>query len=109
MIDKPPEKEMTFLDHLEELRRRILRSIASIIVGAIAAYFFSDWLVNVVSAPLEEVGVYFKAPAEAFLTHIKISLFAGAVVSSPFILYQIWMFVGPGLLKSEIKHDKRKL
>ncbi|MEE9441167.1 MAG: twin-arginine translocase subunit TatC [candidate division Zixibacteria bacterium] len=103
MIDKPPEKEMSFLDHLEELRRRILRSIAAIFIGAIAAYFFSEWLVNVVSAPLEEVGVYFKAPAEAFLTHIKISLFAGAIISSPFILYQIWMFIGPGLLKSEVK------
>jgi sec-independent protein translocase protein TatC len=103
MIDKLPEREMSFLDHLEELRKRILRSIAAIFIGAIAAYFISEWLVNVVSAPLADVGVYFKAPAEAFLTHIKISLFAGIIISSPIILYQIWMFVGPGLLNSEVK------
>lgn len=98
-----PEKEMSFLDHLEELRRRILRSIIAIVICAIGAYFISAWLVDVVTKPLLDVGVYFKAPAEAFLTHIKISLFAGAILAVPVILYNVWMFVGPGLLKSEVR------
>lgn len=102
-MNTPSEKEMSFLDHLEELRRRILRSIVAIIIGAIAAYFISAWLVDVVTQPLLDVGVYFKAPAEAFLTHIKISLFAGAILAVPVILYNIWMFIGPGLLKSEVR------
>ncbi len=55
------------------------------------------------SEPLKETGVYFKAPTEAFLVRIKVSLFAGAVVAIPVVFYQIWMFIGPGLLKSEIK------
>ncbi|MCP4565977.1 MAG: twin-arginine translocase subunit TatC [FCB group bacterium] len=102
-MDKPPEKEMSFIDHLEELRRRLIKSILAVVVFAIGAYFISAWLVDVVSAPLDEVGVYFKAPAEAFLVRLKISIFAGAIVGMPFILYQIWMFIGPGLLKSEVK------
>lgn len=97
------EKEMTFLDHLEELRRRILKSLVAVIIFAIGAYFFSEQMVEIVAAPLQDVGVFFKAPAEAFLVRLKISVFAGAIVAAPVIFYQIWMFVGPGLLKSEIK------
>jgi len=103
MLTKPLEKEMGFLDHLEELRRRILKSLFAIVVGAIAVYFFSDKLVDIVSAPLQEVGVYFKAPTEAFMVRLKLSIFAGAILAAPVILYQVWMFVGPGLLKSEVK------
>ena len=94
---------MSFLDHLEELRQRIIRSIIVVIILAAGAYYFSADLVNLVSRPLTDVGVFFKAPAEAFLTHIKISLFAGAIAGVPYLFYQIWMFIGPGLLKSEIK------
>ncbi len=96
------KKEMTFLDHLEELRRRIIKSVILVIVLAAASYYFSDYLVNIISRPLEEIGVFFKAPHEAFVTHIKVSLFAGAIAAVPFIFYQIWMFIGPGLLKSEV-------
>ncbi len=103
MLEKPLEKEMAFLDHLEELRWRILKSLFAVIIFAIGAYFISAWLVDVVSAPLRDVGVYFKAPAEAFLVRLKLSIFAGAIVAVPVILYNVWMFVGPGLLKSEVK------
>ncbi len=98
-----PEKELTFLDHLEELRKRIIKALIAVFVFAIGAYFFSDYLVNIVSEPLQDVGVYFKAPAEAFMVRLKISIFAGAVVAVPVLFYQIWMFIGPGLFKSEIK------
>ncbi len=100
---KPPETEMTFLDHLEELRRRILKSLAAVVIFAIAAYFFSDKLVNIVSAPLDTVGVYFKAPTEAFMVRMKISVFVGAIAAVPVLFYHLWMFVGPGLYKSEAK------
>jgi sec-independent protein translocase protein TatC len=103
MPEVQPEREMSFLDHLEELRLRIIKSLVAVIVFAIGAYFISDWLVNIVSAPLQDVGVYFKAPAEAFLVRLKISIFAGAVVAVPVLFYQVWMFVGPGLYKTEIK------
>jgi len=94
---------MGFLEHLEELRRRIIKSLVAVIIFAIGAYFISDRLVDIVVAPLHDVGVYFKAPAEAFMVRLKIAIFAGAVVAMPVLFYQIWMFVGPGLYKSEIK------
>lgn len=94
---------MSFLDHLEELRQRLIKSLIAVVIFSIGAYFISEWLVNVVSAPLHEVGVYFKAPAEAFLVRLKISIFAGAVVAAPVLFYQLWMFVGPGLYRSEVK------
>lgn len=99
---KSPENEMSFLDHLEELRRRIIKSLVAVVIFAIGAYFISDRLVDIVVAPLHDVGVYFKAPTEAFMVRLKISIFAGAVVAMPVLFYQIWMFVGPGLYKSEI-------
>jgi sec-independent protein translocase protein TatC len=94
---------MSFLDHLEELRRRILKSLVAVVIFAVGAYFVSEWLINAISAPLEDVGVFFKAPAEAFLVRLKMSIFAGAIVATPVIFYQVWMFVGPGLLQSEVK------
>lgn len=103
MDETTPKGEMTFLDHLEELRRRIIKSIVVVIIFAAGAYYFSPDLVDVISKPLTEVGVFFKAPQEAFITHIKVSFFAGAIVAVPFVFYQLWMFIGPGLLKSEMK------
>lgn len=97
------ENAMSFLDHLEELRWRIFKSLISVVIFAIATYYFSDWMVDKVTAPLHDVGVYFKAPAEAFLVRVKISIFAGAVISVPILFYHVWMFVGPGLFRSEIK------
>jgi len=103
MAGQTQKKEMSFLDHLEELRQRIIRSLVVVIILAGGAYYFSADLVNLVSEPLTDVGVHFKAPAEAFTTHIKVSIFAGAIAGVPYLLYQIWMFIGPGLLKREVK------
>ena len=103
MPDKPPEKEMTFIDHLEELRKRILKALVAVGIFAVAAYFISDRLIDIITAPLRDVGVYFKAPTEAFMVRIKISIFAGALAAAPVVFYQLWMFIGPGLLRKEIK------
>jgi len=59
MPDKPPEKEMTFIDHLEELRKRILKALVAVGIFAVAAYFISDRLIDIITAPLRDVGVYF--------------------------------------------------
>ena len=103
MPDKPPEKEMTFIDHLEELRKRILKALVAVGIFAVAAYFISDRLIDIITTPLRDVGVYFKAPTEAFMVRIKISIFAGALAAAPVVFYQLWMFIGPGLLRKEIK------
>lgn len=92
-------KEMNFLDHLEELRWRLVKSLASILVFSIAAYFFSDQILAFVTRPIDEV--FFMAPTEAFAVRIKVSLFAGLVIALPIILYQAWQFVVPGLYAQE--------
>jgi sec-independent protein translocase protein TatC len=92
---------MGFLEHLEELRGRIIKSLISIIVLSIAAYFFSEQLIDFLTRPIPEV--YFMSPTEAFSTRIKISLIAGIIVSAPVIFYHGWRFIAPGLFEKEKK------
>ena len=95
------ENGMGFLDHLEELRGRIIKSLFSIIIFSIVAYVFSERLLEFITRPIPEV--YFMAPTEAFSTRIKISLIAGIIISVPVIFYHVWRFIAPGLFKKEIK------
>ena len=95
------QKETGFLDHLEELRGRIIKSLIFIILTSIVAYFFSERLINFVSRPIPEL--YFMSPTEAFATRIKLSLIAGIIVSVPVLFYHLWQFVVPGLFEREIK------
>jgi sec-independent protein translocase protein TatC len=95
------QDKMGFLEHLEELRGRIIKSLFSIILFSIAAYFFSERLIDFVSKPIPEL--YFMSPTEAFAIRIKLSLIAGIIVSVPVIFYHLWRFVVPGLFAREIK------
>jgi sec-independent protein translocase protein TatC len=95
------EKEMGFIDHLEELRGRIIKSLICIILLSIVAYLFSEKLLDFITRPIPEV--YFMAPTEAFSTRIKISLIAGIIVSVPVIFYHVWKFIAPGLFQKEIR------
>ncbi|MGB8656214.1 MAG: twin-arginine translocase subunit TatC [Candidatus Zixiibacteriota bacterium] len=97
-------REMSFLDHLEELRGRLIKSLISIILFSVVAYVFSDRLLNFLTSPLPPgQQIYFMSPTEAFSTRIKISLVAGLIVSVPVIFYHAWKFVVPGLLAKETK------
>jgi sec-independent protein translocase protein TatC len=95
------EKSATFIDHLEELRRRILYSIAGVAIFAIAGFFFAKKVMGMIIERASLETTYFFAPAEAFVAQIKVALFLGVVISFPFLLYQTWAFIGPGLTKSE--------
>lgn len=96
-----PPKEMSFLDHLEELRFRLIKALASILILSIGAYFISDQIIEILTRPIDEV--FFMAPTEAFAVRIKISLFAGLILALPVVLYQIWQFVVPGLYSHEAR------
>jgi sec-independent protein translocase protein TatC len=108
------EKEMPFLDHLEELRWRLLKSIAAIVTGAILAYFFSEQILAVLIKPYHDATLHlsngeakkliFLNPTGGFMLHIKLSIFAGFLVAMPVVFYQIWQFVVPGLLEKERKY-----
>jgi sec-independent protein translocase protein TatC len=93
-------KDMPFLEHVEELRRRLIKIIVSILVLGIAAYLFSDHLVTYLVKPVGTV--YFRQPTGAFMIRVKVAFFAGLILSIPVVLYQFWMFVIPGLYKREI-------
>ena len=93
--------EMPFLDHLEELRVRLIKSIAAVLVFSIAAFVFSEQVMNLLAKPVGTV--YFMAPTEAFMVQIKISLVLGIMGAAPILLYQLWMFVLPGLYDQEVK------
>ncbi|UCF70335.1 MAG: twin-arginine translocase subunit TatC [candidate division WOR-3 bacterium] len=95
------ERRTTFIEHLEELRRRILYSIAAVAVSTVAGFFFAKRFLNLIIQRASLSTTYFFAPAEAFVAQIKVAVFLGIVISFPFILYQSWTFIGPGLTKSE--------
>lgn len=91
--------DMPFLDHLEELRIRLIKSLATVILFTIAAFVFSDKLISFLASPLPKV--YYMAPTEAFMAQVKVSLAVGVAAAAPVILYQLWMFVLPGLYETE--------
>lgn len=97
----PREKEMSFLDHLEELRARLIKCLAFVVLFSVAAFFFSSRMIDFIAKPLP--GVYFMGPVEALSVRMKIAMIVGVIASAPVILYQLWQFVVPGLLEKEVK------
>lgn len=103
---------MGFMDHLEELRKRIIWSISYIAIGFCVCYFWHEaifaWIqkpiVTVLSAHKMSTQLVYTNPVDPFNMYLKISLIAGIFVASPFILYQVWCFIAPGLYKSERKY-----
>ncbi len=93
--------EMSIVEHLEELRNRLIKSIIAVVIAAFGAYFFSEELMEILTRPVGEL--VFLRPTEAFFTYIKISIFAGIIVALPFLLYQFWSFVLPALHDNEKK------
>jgi len=105
------ESSMPLLDHLIELRSRLLTSAIAILVLFFICYYFAPDLYNFLVAPLADVlekmggqrRLIFTALHEAFFTYIKVAFFAALFLSFPFIAIQIWMFIAPGLYKYEKK------
>jgi len=94
-------KEMTFVEHLDELRKRILIAAGAVLLFSALGWFFSREILEYVTRTVPSV--YFTSVTEAFSVRIKISMWCGLIISVPIILYQAWQFVVPGLLESESK------
>jgi sec-independent protein translocase protein TatC len=102
------ELRMSIIEHLRELRVRLVRAVIALTIGFIAAYFFSDQLFALLTLPIRQVSngkllLIGTGVGEAFFTKIKVSLVAGLFVASPAVFYEIWKFIAPGLYKSERK------
>jgi len=93
------ETILTFTEHLEELRARIIKSVLFIIIVSAFLYAFRDVVLSFVVKPVGRL--VFIAPQEAFITNVKIAFFGGLFLTSPFIFYQIWEFVSSGLGRKE--------
>lgn len=107
---KPPENsaEMPFLDHLEELRWRLIKIVASIILLSVIAFSFSDYLLEVLLFPTrnlqDKMNIQVLKVQTIFMIKLELSLLSGAVISLPYIFYQLWAFLAPGLLENERKY-----
>jgi sec-independent protein translocase protein TatC len=108
----PPDDDWSFgsglslLDHLEELRKRILRACLAVAVGAVVAFAFIERIVNFVLAPMRRAlpagsVLMYTNPGEAFSLYIEIAMIAGVVFAAPVIMYQVWRFIAPALYSKE--------
>jgi sec-independent protein translocase protein TatC len=103
---------MSFLEHLEELRARLLHSIYSLVVGSVICFYFHERIYNYLAKPLTDTlraqglpdKLVYTNPVDAFNLYIKISIMGGLFVASPFVLWQLWMFISPGLYRNEKKY-----
>jgi len=94
---------MSLMEHLEELRKRIVHSALYLGVGFFVAFYFRQQLYGVVQAPLSKMGVKlnYTHPMDPLNLYIQVALIGGAILASPFILYQVWLFIAPGLYQKE--------
>jgi sec-independent protein translocase protein TatC len=106
--EEEPGARMSFLEHLEELRHRLIVSISAIFVGFLVAFAFIDRIFGFIMRPLQAVlpdggKLVYTEPAEAFLLYMKVAALAGLVMATPVILWELWKFVAPGLYAHEKK------
>mgnify|MGYP001582829089 CR=1 FL=1 len=100
MKEKPLKRP--FLDHLEEVRFRIIRCVLAIAVASFVSWGFADRLLQFLIRPVGHV--VFLSPGEAFLSLVTLTLWGGVILASPFILYEIWAFVGEALREREKRY-----
>ena len=94
--------DMPFLDHLEDLRKRLIRAVLAIVVMSGVAFYFADTLVRVIILPLgPEVKLHITEVTGSFYAYFKIALIFGVVGALPIVFYQLWGFIAPGLYRKE--------
>jgi sec-independent protein translocase protein TatC len=99
---------MSFLEHLDELRKRLIAMIAGLVVGCIVSFIFLDPIFNFIVEPMKKMlpegnHLITTESTEFFMLWIKVGLLSGLLVATPWVLYQVWLFVAPGLYS----HEKR--
>lgn len=99
---------MSFLEHLDELRTRLLRSVIAVGIGCLVSFIFLDRVFDFVTLPMRELlpagsNLITTEPAEYFMMYLKVGLLVGLFVASPYVMLQLWLFVAPGLYA----HEKR--
>ncbi len=106
------DKKQPLTDHLIELRGCIIKAFVGWSISAVISYIFAEKIINFLVLPLEKVAsssVFFRTFPEVFSVYIKLSIIMGFIIGSPYIIYQLWSFIAPGLYPHEKKWVKSAL
>jgi sec-independent protein translocase protein TatC len=102
------DRQMPLLDHLIELRNRLMYACGAIFIGFLICYFFAEEIYDFLVQPLADIyqgqtgrRMIYTGLAEAFFTYVKVAFWAGAFLTFPFVATQLWLFIAPGLYKNE--------
>jgi sec-independent protein translocase protein TatC len=93
---------MSLVDHLTELRQRLVRALLAVVAGGVVGFWFGDQIIAFLSAPIPVDGpLFFTGIGDPFVIRMKIALIVGVILGMPIILYQLWAFIAPGLTPGE--------
>jgi sec-independent protein translocase protein TatC len=97
---------MSLMEHLEELRKRLIYSALFLVAGMGICWFFFSRIYGLIKRPLDDLhlGLFYNHPTDPLNLQLKTALVAGAILASPFILYQVWLFISPGMYSHEKKY-----
>lgn len=101
-----PDEQLSLVDHLDELRRRITWSLAALALAIVVAFVFNGVVFDLLLAPLPQSTTQITtfSPAEPFMVTLKVCAVFGAILVSPYLIYHFWAFVGPGFTSTERRH-----
>lgn len=103
--EEPPEGRMSFLEHLDELRKRITHAVVGLLIGFVIAFAFIqpiwDFVFARLTQDIPDGQLIYTEPSEAFFLYVKMAAVAGLLISSPYVMYQVWLFIAPGLYANE--------
>lgn len=97
------DKKMSLIGHMDELRRRLIISILTVLACSLFSYFYSDKILAILKKPFPH-SLVFISPQEPFIITLKIAIFAGIIFALPMIIYQVWRFVSSGLKEKEKRY-----
>ena len=97
---------MSLMEHLEELRKRLIHAVLYLMVGFAAAYAFHERLYGYIQKPLDDlhIALNYTHPTDPLNLYLKTAFVGGFILASPFILYQVWLFISPGMYANEKKY-----
>lgn len=103
-----PNEEQTLIDHLAELRTRLIYAFLGVACGMALCWGFSEQIMDLIRHPilpyLPQGGLVFTGVMDKFMAHVKVALLGGVIISCPFWIFQLWKFVAPGLYEGERKY-----